>query len=162
MRLPVLKLSPPKMGGAHSKWVEPTQISIFLHSWPKKSGSHSTLGPINSRRKYRIRNLIHNIWPEFRALQMLWIRNKKTVTKFTLIDFLDSPYTYFWFKTRATVRSVRGRVAPLPVLVRKLVRTWHDLTLLDLTWRIWASHQGISCDRWGHPAHMWAEPPRQL
>ena len=38
---------------------------------------------------------------------MLWVRNKKTITKFTLIDFLDSPYMYCRVKTRATVATVR-------------------------------------------------------
>ena len=63
-------------------WVTPTQNLDFPPLMAKKSGSHSTLKPINSRRKYRFRNLIHNIWSEFQALQKLWIRNKNTIKKY--------------------------------------------------------------------------------
>ena len=51
---------------------------------------------LKSRRKYRFRNLIHNVWSEFQALQYLWIRNKNTIKMLTMIDFLDSPYSYLF------------------------------------------------------------------
>ena len=47
-----------KVSGAHSNFDFPPLMA-------KKSGSHSTLRPINSRRKYPIWNLIHNIDQNF-------------------------------------------------------------------------------------------------